>query len=94
LEKLEQIGFDTSGDFKAVRVDQRQRNKIKGERAWEEKFNELVAFKEMFGHCDVKEKKEKDYPYNKLASWVGLQRYIMCCMRRISGVMYTLPSLL
>eukprot|EP00804_Cyclotella_cryptica_P019444 CCRYP_006618-RA/>CCRYP_006618-RA protein AED:0.05 eAED:0.05 QI:5/1/1/1/0.85/0.62/8/2920/792 len=30
LEKLEEIGFDTSGDFKAVRLDQRKRNKIKG----------------------------------------------------------------
>ncbi|KAL7482165.1 hypothetical protein ACHAW6_007855 [Cyclotella cf. meneghiniana] len=74
LEKLEEIGFDTSGDFKAVRDDQRQRNKIKAEKAWEEKFNELVAFKEMFGHCDVKEKKGKDFEYNKLAGWVGLQR--------------------
>jgi hypothetical protein len=79
LEKLEEIGFDTSGDFKAVRHDQRQRNKIKAEKAWEEKFNELVAFKEMFGHCDVKEKKGKAYEYNKLAGWVGLQRYAMCC---------------
>lgn len=74
IDKLEEIGFDTSGESNQVREDQRKRSQAKSDAKWEENFLALVAYKESFGTCDVKEKIGKEGEYKKLAAWVGLQR--------------------
>lgn len=74
IDKLDEIGFDTIGESKVVRQDQKRRSKSKSDVVWEENFNALLAYKEKFGTCDVKEKKGIDDEWKKLAGWVGLQR--------------------
>lgn len=41
------------------------------ETAWEEMFNELVAFKKLNGHCNVKRERQN---YESLGRWVVHQR--------------------
>ena len=74
IDKLEEIGFDTTGESNKVREDQRKRSQAKSDVKWEENFLALVAYKESFGTCDVNEKIGEDGEYKKLAAWVGLQR--------------------
>jgi hypothetical protein len=75
IDKLNEIGFDISGEHADVREDQIRNAKSKSDVIWEENFNALVSYKEKFGTCDVKEKKKGDNDeWKKLASWVSLQR--------------------
>lgn len=46
--------------------------KILGEK-WYKRYQELVAFKELHGHCNVSRKNDQT---KKLAAWVCIQRYI------------------
>eukprot|EP00970_Alexandrium_tamarense_P018031 scaffold13306_cov234-Alexandrium_tamarense.AAC.1 len=71
--QLESIGFDMSGDTSKVRLARREEKAKLAEVAWEEKFNELLQYKETFGDCNVRRTKDKDSPYAKLASWADLQ---------------------
>ena len=77
LAKLEDIGFDTRSESNKVRHEQRQRSVIKAEVKWEENFDALLAYKQMFGTTEVSEKMGVEGQYKKLAAWVGLQRYIL-----------------
>jgi hypothetical protein len=78
FNKLEELGFDMTGDFKVSRTAQRKRNEKKADVKWEERFNELAEYKARFGNCDVVYKKVKNGDgndeYKQLASWVSLQR--------------------
>lgn len=62
IEKLNSIGF----------VWNQQENQ------WEKRFNELVDYKQKYGHCHVPHK-FSEYP--KLATWVKIQRrqYMLYC---------------
>jgi hypothetical protein len=80
MHKLSEIGFDIGGESIKVRQDHRRRLADKGEVAWEKHYNDLLAYKERFGNCDVKERRG-DHEYKKLAGWVGLQRcVVMLCI--------------
>ena len=57
FKKLQEIGFDFSLDTHSAR--------------WNNMFNELLEFKNAFGHCNVSRDAEDD---KKLARWVEIQR--------------------
>ena len=82
IDKLEEIGFDTRCESSKVRQEQRQRSMIKAEVKWEENFDALVAYKQLFGTTEVNEKMGDEGEYKKLAGWVGLQR----CVSILIGV--------
>ena len=42
--------------------------------AWDARFQELVEFKNKFGHCNVSCRKASHIPYKSLATWVSDQR--------------------
>jgi len=62
---LESIGFDIHRD--------RKQNRELIDRKWDEKFNELLQYREKFGNTDVAIRKGFE-AYKPLASWAGLQR--------------------
>jgi len=65
FQALESIGFEIHRD--------RKQNRELIDRKWEEKFNELLQYREKFGNTDVAIRKGFE-AYKPLASWAGLQR--------------------
>ncbi|KAL3756432.1 hypothetical protein ACHAWU_007703 [Discostella pseudostelligera] len=66
FQLLEGIGFATSAKRKKY-------DSSMNDRKWEEKFQELVRFKEEHGHCEVTVRKGFD-ELKPLASWASTQR--------------------
>ena len=58
IKDLEKLGFDWS--------HRKLNNK------WQERYEELIEFKQKYGHCDVPRKNDEN---KKLATWVNSQRY-------------------
>jgi len=70
IRKLEAIGFVWNPKAEA------------NAEAYDDKFKQLVAFKETYGHCNV----PQDYPTNQpLATWVNHQRTFYYRLQRASS---------
>lgn len=66
FQALESIGFDMS-------VKRKHYDRSVLDKKWDEKFNELLQYKEKHGNTDVAVRKGFE-EYKQLANWAGLQR--------------------
>ncbi|EJK70073.1 hypothetical protein THAOC_08603 [Thalassiosira oceanica] len=68
FESLRQIGFN-------MKVERKAYDSQKIDQMWDERFNELLAYKARHGNCDVAVRKGKEFEqYKQLANWASLQR--------------------